>query len=194
MALHSIRPLAVDADAEPPPITTSPESVQSPKSSHPWHALFAPLPPDATPRREPIVPPEILARPEGAAVAGWDKITLDLSAGCDGMRMVMVTVDAAGQPLSASDHVVFRSEIGSGRDVMVEFRHESVGGRLEPDGTFLGTRWSTVSTQTPDGKDLSSQSTSSHPSAEDEAAIRALGAELIRRAPSGRPTASPQSP
>jgi len=114
--------------------------VHPPTSNHPWHALFAPLPPDAVPRRAPIASPGILASPEGAAVAGWENITLDLSAGCDGLRVVMVTVDAAGQPLSASDHVMFRSEIGSGPDAVVEFRHESVGGRLEPDGTFLGTR------------------------------------------------------
>lgn len=192
MARHSIRPLTIDATPSRRYHDIS-RSVQSPQSSHPWHALFAPLPPDATPRREPIVPPEILERPEGAAVAGWDKITLDLSAGCDGMRMVMVTVDAAGQPLSASDHVMYRREIGSGPDDLVEFRHESVGGRLEPDGAFLGTRWRSVSTQTPDGEDLSSQSTPSQPSADDEAAIRALAAELIRRAPGRAPTASPEA-
>ncbi|HET7230169.1 MAG TPA: hypothetical protein VFJ16_09215 [Longimicrobium sp.] len=155
-----------------------------PKPDHPWHALFAPLPPGATPRRELLVPAEIAASAEGAAVSGWEKITLDLSAGCDGLRAVMVTVDAAGQPVSASDHVMYRSEIGSGADVVTEFRHESVGGRLEPDGTFHGTRWSTVSTQTADGEDLSSHSTPSPPADDDAAAIRALAAELIRRAPS----------
>jgi len=42
----------------------------SPNSRPPWHALLAPLPADAVPRRQPVASPGILATPAGAALAG----------------------------------------------------------------------------------------------------------------------------
>jgi hypothetical protein len=150
-----------------------------------WHALFAPLPPDAVPKREPIVPPEILATAEGATLAGQDKVMLHLSAGCAGMRILMVTEDADGRLLSASDHVLHRRELRgdeSARDA-VEYRHEQVGGSFAPDGAFRGTRWSTVSTESAEGEQLEMDSTPSTPSEADEAALRAVAAEVVRRAP-----------
>ena len=150
-----------------------------------WHALFAPLPPDAVPVREPIVPPEILATPDGAALAGQEKVVLHLSAGCAGLRMVLVTQDADGRLLSASDHVVHRRELSDGEAARgaVEYRHEQVGGSFAPDGTFRGTRWSTVSTESAEGETLEMESTPSAPSDADEASLRALAGEVVRRAP-----------
>lgn len=147
--------------------------------ARPWHALFAPLPPDAAPRREPVLPPQVGARPESAAVSGWERVGLDLSAGGSGLRSVAVVLNEDGVPVSASDHVVHRTERGA----VVEYRHESLGGRLEPDGSFRGTRWSTVSIQTPDGEDLETHSTPTQPTADDEAALRAVIADLLHRAP-----------
>ena len=150
-------------------------------STHPpWHALLAPLPPEVIPRRQPVAPAEILAKPEGAAIAGWEQLTVDLSAGAAGLRVVMVTLDATGQPISASDTVLYRSEgrRGSGG---VEYHHESVGGRLESDGTFRGTRWLTVSVETADGKEPQMHSTPSEPSPADVSALKALVAEVLRR-------------
>jgi hypothetical protein len=46
---------------------------------HAWHALLAPLPPDAIPTRQPVAPPEILARPESASIAGWRQLVVHLS-------------------------------------------------------------------------------------------------------------------
>jgi hypothetical protein len=152
-----------------------------------WHALFAPLPADALPIRRHVAPPEVLAMPEGAAIAGWDQLVLDLSDAPNGLRVVLVVLDAHGRPVSASDWVLHSRE-RPGRPeenepaTVVEHRHESVGGRLEPDGTFRGTRWLTESVDTPEGDTLETASTPSEPSAEDVAAIKALVAEMLRRA------------
>ena len=97
--------------------------------SHDWHALFAPLPQEARVKRKPV-----------AAIAGWESLTIELSAGPAGMRHVMVTLDAHGTPISAGDWVVFRSQSKDG----TTYVHENVGGRLEPDGRFSGTRWRSV--------------------------------------------------
>ena len=96
-----------------------------------WHALLAPLPSDVMPTRGPVAPPEVLARPEGAAVAGWEQLVVHLSDPCRGLRTILVVLDADGVPVSASDGVFFRID---GEPAMV--RHESIGGRFEADGTF----------------------------------------------------------
>jgi hypothetical protein len=148
-----------------------------------WHALFAPLPPDAVSVREPIVWPEILATPDGATLAGQEKVRLHLTAGTAGMRILLVTEGADGRLLSASDHVLHRRELQgdeAGRGA-VEFRHEQVGGSFAQDGTFRGTRWFTVSTESAEGT-LEMDSTPSAPSEADEAALRAVAAEMLRRA------------
>jgi hypothetical protein len=142
--------------------------------------LFAPLPSDAVPRRQPVAPPEILARPEGAAVAGWQQLVLHLSEVPTGSRTILVLLDADGRPISASDGVLYRIEQPDG---MVRFEMESVGGRLEPDGRFLGTRWRNVSLQRENEDDATPlEATPSTPSDEDVVAIKALVAELVRRA------------
>jgi len=51
-----------------------------------------------------------------------------------GLRHAMVTLDASGTPVSAGDWVLYCS----GKPV--EYVHENVGGRIQPNGTFLGTR------------------------------------------------------
>ena len=135
-----------------------------------------------------MAPPEVLARPEGAAVAGWQQILLHLSDVPRGSRTILVLVDADGRPLSASDGVVYRIELPQGTAgdprPAVRFEMENVGGRLEPDGRFLGTRWRTVSLQHgEDDEDVTRlESTPSAPSEADIAAIKALVAEILRRA------------
>lgn len=159
----------------------------SPDPTQPWHALLAPLPPDAIPRRGPVASPAILATSEGAAIAGWEQLTVDLSAGAAGLRVVMVVVDATGRPIVASDAVVYRVEVAAGgesnRSRVIEYHHENVGGRLEPDGTLRGTRWHTVIAETEDGEEQQLESTPSPPSAADVAGLKALVAELLRRQP-----------
>jgi hypothetical protein len=112
-------------------------------------------------------------RPVG--VPGWVSLSIHLSAGEAGLRHVLVTLDEQRRPISASDHVL---TCEAGRNL-----HESVGGRLEADGSFRGTRWRTVSREV-EGKDDAEivESVPSVPDAADVAAIHALVAEVLRRA------------
>jgi hypothetical protein len=156
-----------------------------PAAARPWHALLGPLPADAIPRRRPVGSPEVLATPEGAAIAGWEQLTVELSAGAAGLRVAMVVLDATGRPISAGDSVLYRSEVveGGGADAgqATEWVHESVGGRLELDGTFRGTRWHTVGVERPGEEEPRLDSTRSEPSAADITGLKALVAEILRR-------------
>jgi hypothetical protein len=172
---------------------------RSPTPAQPWQALFAPLPPGVTPRRQSVASPEVLATPEGAAIAGWEQLTVELSAGPAGLRHAMVVLDANGQPISASDTVLYRLEVRRTSQVAeprspienaIEFYQESVGGRIEQDGTFRGTRWHTVAVEAVEGGEPRLESTPSEPSATDVAGIMALVAELLRRQPRAKPPES----
>jgi hypothetical protein len=128
------------------------------------------------------------ARP-GSALAGWEQITLDLSAGAAGLRILLVVLDADGVVLSASDAVLVRTgpdggPPSPGSDAPALIHQESVGGRFEPDGSFRGTRWHSTATDPGDGSDgLQWESTPSDPSPSDVAGLRAMVAELLRRQP-----------
>ena len=63
-----------------------------------------------------------------------------MSAGAAGLRHVMVVLDAAGRPISAGDHVLTCKPV-EGDAGLTRFEHESIGGRIEEDGTFNGTHW-----------------------------------------------------
>ena len=163
-----------------------------PTSTQPWHSLLAPLPHEAILCRKPVAPPEVLATPEGAAIAGWEQLTIELSAGAAGLRHILVVLDASGQPISAGDTVLYCIEkwrTDPAADAQqtpqryVEILQESIGGRIEPDGAFNGTRWRTVGIET-DEEEPQLESTPSVPSATDVAAMKALVAEVIRRSPS----------
>jgi hypothetical protein len=152
-----------------------------------WHALLAPLPLEAVVSRKPVIPPERSNDPSSAAIAGWDQVTVELSAGRDGLRHLLVVLDATGQPISAGDHVLtiraLRSESGEPRN---EFVHDSVGGRLEPDGTFNGTRWHMVRVLAPDEEvgedDPPAEARSAKPTEEEVAALKELVSDILRRA------------
>lgn len=111
------------------------------------------------------------------AIAGWESVTVELSAGTTGSRHVMVTLDADGVPIAASDWVLYSS--GEPR----EYLHENVGGRIEPDGTFRGTRWRTVMVEVPDSDEPQPRETvRSDPSPEDVQGLMRVVRELLRRA------------
>ena len=161
-----------------------------PAPAKPWHALLAPLPNEVVPRRQPVASAQVLSTPEGAAIAGWEQLTIELSAGPAGLRHVLVVLDATGQPISASDHVLYWLEVSKTGQVVdssseiahhAEFYQESIGGRFETDGTFRGTRWKTVGEDYRDGSEPKMDSTPFEPSAADIAALKALVAEIIRR-------------
>jgi hypothetical protein len=146
-----------------------------------WHALLAPLPAGAALRRQPVAPPEVLATPQGAAIAGWEQLTIELSAGAAGLRHVLVVLDATGRPISASDTVLYWREIPGRNEV--EVRQESLGGRLEPDGTFRGTRWRSEAVGPAEQDEPRWDATPSEPTAADVAAIKALVGDVMSRRP-----------
>ena len=158
----------------------------------PWHALLAPLPDDVAVCRQPVGSPEVLSTPEGAAIAGWEQLTVELSAGPAGLRHILVVLTSSGQLISASDTVLYRSEVSktaqnpgslSATTDQVEFHSETIGGRFELDGTFHGTRWETTGIESPDDSEPKMSSKRSAPSAEDIAAIKSLVSDLIKRQP-----------
>jgi hypothetical protein len=125
----------------------------------------------------PVLSAELAGKPESAAIAGWESVTVDLSAGEAGSRHVMVTLDAKGQPISASDWVLYVS--GEPR----EYVHENVGGRIEPDGTFRGTRWRTVMVEVPEGDEPRPRDAArSDPTPEDVQGLMRIAREVLRRA------------
>jgi hypothetical protein len=102
-----------------------------------------------------VATPEISAKPDGAAIAGWEQLTVELSAGSPGLRHIVVVLDATGQPISASDTVLYRSELPAPREaaessssVEYDLYQESIGGRIENDESFRGTRWQTQGSET----------------------------------------------
>jgi hypothetical protein len=57
-----------------------------------------------------------------------------------------------------------------------------VGGRLNPDGSFLGTRWRTTALDVPGADEAETKEMErSEPTAEDVAAIKALVEEILSR-------------
>jgi hypothetical protein len=142
-----------------------------------WHALLGPLPPEAVPERKPVGSAEQLASPAGSPIAGWEQLSINLSAGAGGLRSVLVVLDGSGALLSGSDAVLYRTA-DDGRATIL---HLSVGGRFEPDGSFHGTRWHSVAVERPGDEDPEWESTPSAPSEEDVEGLRALVAEVIRR-------------
>jgi hypothetical protein len=134
-------------------------------SKRDWHALFAPLPDDAIVKRQSV--PEL---------KGWEQLSVELSAGAAGQRHVMVVLEN-GTPISAGDWVLYCSGIP------VQYVHENVGGRIQPDGSFLGTRWRTTAVDLPGADDPETKEmVKSDPTPEDVAALMALVKELLRRA------------
>jgi len=147
----------------------------------PWHALLAPLPSGVRPVRKPIAPPELLATAEGSAIAGWTSVTLEFSAAGRGLRHLLITLDETGRPISASDHVLFRAPNPEHPTGPADMRQESIGGRLEVDGTFRGTCWLVTGPEPEDDEQPAWDMRSRAPREEEIVALKGLVAELIRR-------------
>ena len=147
-----------------------------------WHSLLAPLPGDAVVKTQPVASPELAATVDVSTIAGWTQVTCELSAGEAGLRHVMVTLDETGRPISAGDHVLRCSPADGG---LTRFEHESIGGRLEEDGGFVGTYHWTVYVQ-PDDSDAQTdptESSSRKPTDLEIAALHDLVASLLRGIP-----------
>ncbi len=142
----------------------------------PWHALFAPLPRDAVPRRKPVAPPELAAATDVSPIAGWNDLVVDLSDPQNGGRIVHVVVDAEDRPISASDHVLFRLP-------NARMRQESVGGRIEADGTFNGTHWDVEGVEPERDEEPNWDARKRAPTADEIAALLNIVAEIVHRGP-----------
>jgi hypothetical protein len=103
--------------------------------------------------------------------AGWTRRTVLLSAGELGMRVITLSIDAAGRVDNASDMVMrgpFAAEAPEGEEGAAPIaRSQSIGGRFDPAQGFLGTRWDGGAKRAPSGAEI--------------AALEALVAEVMRR-------------
>ena len=120
----------------------------------PWLRFLAPLPADIRPIRKPVAAPGTPGAAPESPIAGWENVSLDLSAPDHGLRVVIVTLDATGTAISASDHVLLTLPSANGEKLL---RHESLGGRIEADGSFLGTHWIAEGPEPPEGEDVQNQ-------------------------------------
>jgi len=148
-----------------------------------WLELLAPLPAGLVPTRKPVASAEQIAQGTAGPIAGWQSLAVHLS-GEGGLRNVLVTLDETGKVLSAGDHVMLVSTEWRGAATVSVYNHQSVGGRFEDDGSFLGTRWRSRSEEAGDTDDATQiTSTSSKPSDDDVAALRRIVNDVISRAP-----------
>lgn len=76
-----------------------------------------------------------------------------------------------------------RATADADADALIEYRHESIGGRLEPDGAFAGTRWRSVAVASVDEDEPQFQSTSAPPSTAEVTGLKALVEDMLRRRP-----------
>jgi hypothetical protein len=157
--------------------------VLPPAPRPPWHALLAALPPDARPIRKAIGPAEMLGSAEAAAIAGWQNLSLNLSAGAHGLRHLLIVLDETGRAIAASDHVLLHWADPADPSAPWQMRQESIGGRLEPDGRFLGTCWTVIGAEPREDEEPVWESTPRTPTDEEAAALRTLVAEIVARAP-----------
>jgi hypothetical protein len=125
----------------------------------------------------------VLALPHGSAIAGWESVTLQLSAGAAGMRHLLVVVDETGRPISAGDHAYFRETSAADPAAPATIRQESIGGRLEADGRFLGTCWLVTGPEPLADEPPQWEMTPRPPTEAETAALRSLVTDLMRRLP-----------
>lgn len=147
-----------------------------------WLALLAPIPPDAKPQRKPVASAEQLAKGTAGPIAGWVSVSVNLSEPQYGLRHVLITLDENGQLLSGSDHVMFVRETTPDDEATLT-EHESVGGRFEKDGSFLGTYWKMLLESAPgDDENSIARSKENRPPTSDEIdALRRIIADLLSR-------------
>jgi hypothetical protein len=152
-----------------------------PENRPPWHTLLAPLPPEAMPVRKPIGPPDVLGTAHGAAIAGWQNLALELSAGTFGLRHLLIVLDETGRPIAASDHVFIHWEDPSDPSGPWQMRQESIGGRLEEDERFLGTCWTVTGPEPREDEPPAWESIPRPPTDEEAAVLKGLVAEIVAR-------------
>ena len=147
-----------------------------------WLSLLAPIPPDAKPQRKPVASAEMLEKGTAGPIAGWVSVGVHLSEPKYGLRHILITLDENGQLLSGGDHVMFVRET-TANDEATLTEHESVGGRFEKDGSFLGTYWKMLLESSAD--DSENSVARSHekrmPTDDEVAALRRIIADVLDR-------------
>ena len=149
-----------------------------------WLSLLSPVPADVVPRRSPVASPGTAGAAPDSPIAGWESLTIDLTDLPFGTRIIMVTLDATGQPISGSDHVLHRdvNAVDQSGARRVYMRQESIGGRIEADGTFRGTHWEVEGFEPEDDDPPDWKHTPRQPTAEESRALLDLLREVITRA------------
>jgi hypothetical protein len=146
-----------------------------------WLALLSPLPAGAPIERKPVASAEQLAAGTAGPIAGWQSVTMNLSAPSVGLRHVLVTIDENGRILSAGDHLMLVSEPTA--EGIITYDHHSIGGRYEDDGSFRGTRWTTRMERQADSEDDAgpTSSTPSPPTEDEIAALNRIVSDILSR-------------
>ena len=156
----------------------------------PWHQLLAAIPKDARINRRAVLPDGTPRSAELEPIADWEALSVELTDGTAGLRHLLITLDQQGKPLSANDLVLFRRGVEDGR---IEVRTESIGGRIEADGRFFGTRWTSIGYEeraTDGGTGI--VSTPAEPSDVEIDRLLALVRDVIKRKPSSKPARAPK--
>ena len=148
-----------------------------------WLSLLSPLPADVTPQRRPVASAEQIEMGTAGPIAGWTSLSVNLSEPDYGLRHLLVTLDADGQLLAGSDHVMFVRETTPDRLEALVTDHESIGGRFEADGSFVGTCWRSRVENTAGGGDEDAKHTAakSAPTADQIAALKRLIDDVLKR-------------
>ena len=140
-----------------------------------WLSLFAPLPHDAKVERVQIATPEQIASGTAEAIAGWHSIRVFLSEPEFGLRHILITTDRDDRLIAGGDHVMYVRETTPDGSEATLTEHESVGGRFEADGSFLGTHWkSTLETKPGEDEGVTRSAEHRPPSGDEVAALRQL--------------------
>jgi hypothetical protein len=148
-----------------------------------WLSLLSPVPADAKVERVAVASAEQIASGAAAAIAGWYSIRVHLSEPDFGLRHVLITLDQDGRLLSGGDHVMIVLEATPDRSEATLTEHESVGGRFEADGSFLGTYWKTILENSPgDDESTVTRSAKRRPPSDGEiVALRGVIDDLLGR-------------
>lgn len=142
-----------------------------------WLSLLSPLPADVAPQRKPVASAQQIESGTAGPIAGWESISVHLSAPDYGLRHVLITLDENGTLLSGGDHVMYVRETKPDDNCVATLtEHLSVGGRFETDGSFRGTHWHTMLESAGDDDESSVARSAEHrPPTDDEIAkLRAI--------------------
>ncbi len=145
-----------------------------------WLALLSPLPEGVSVERKPVASAEQLAQGTAGPIAGWQSVTVNLSEPDYGLRHVQVTLDEHGHLIAGGDYVMFVREATPDGSEATLTEHVSLGGRFEPDGSFLGTHW-TMELESSADDDASVTRSAEHrrPTTEEVALLRRIIDEVL---------------